>query len=436
MALLLEFERSYYCRGELMTHGVRRIPSGFSFIDKNWGGIYRGGSYMVIGPRKSGRTLLGLQMAMESAKSSEVCLYFTLMRPKDLMIQAASLNFDIQSYMNQNLIIVVRVAQPIEAYEMYNPDDYLVEYFHDIITVVDDYRPARIVFDELTPFVGFKNLDYLEHTFLKTIESIEERDITSLFIIGEPATQKTQAIVEGLSQFVTATINLKKDVANGKDRFHGGIVTITPNVGHTEGEFTAEYRIEPNVGVTTEFSLDRTITQTFEEPQMLPKIRNIGKPTKIDLPNEPYAFSNLYNYNDFLLILNNQIALFKSTGQTFNLVSLKLDPSAQMRGLLSLNQLQNAVRLATSKKDKICVVENKIVVLLVRGNLKSVIDLMTNIANNLPSKDPSYLSAVLDFISIYNIEVDERFDNAEMMMEAVLSSDTSSAYQPMNKYIG
>lgn len=420
-----------------MSSTIKRIPSGFSLIDKNWGGIYRGGSYIAVGPRKSGRTLLGLQCALEAAKASEVCLYFTLMRPKDLMIQAAALNFDIQSYMNQNLIIVVRVAPPNEIYDMYNPDDYLVEYFHDIITVVDQYRPTRIIFDELTPFVGFKNLDYLRDTFLRTLESIEERDITSMFIISEPATQKAQNIVEGLAQFVTGTIILKKEASSRAERFQSGIVTISPNVGHTEGEFTSEYRIEPNKGVTTEFSLDRTRTQTIDEVPRIIKSRNFNAQTKIEPPSEPYAFSNIYNYNDFLLILNNQIALYKSTGQSFNLISFKLDSTAQMRGLLNLSQLQNAIRLSTSKKDKICVVENKIVVLLVRGNMKSVVDLMTNVQNNLPNKDLNYINAVLEFISIFNQEVDERFDSAENLMDLVLTAEsTSNSYQPLNKYIG
>lgn len=420
-----------------MTSGVRRIPSGFSFIDQNWGGVYRGGSYILVGPRKSGRTLIGLQMALETAKGSDVCLYFTLMRPKDLMIQAASLNFDIQSYMNQNLIVVVRVAAPNDVYEMYNPDDYLVEYFNDIITVIDQYKPKRIVFDELTPFVGFRNLDYLRDTFLQTLEKIEERDITSLFIISEPATQKAQSIVDGLSQFVTANIYLKKDPTVAGEKFHGGIVTISPNVGHTEGEFTAEYRIEPNRGVTTEPIIERTQTFVTEEHPAIPRLRNFQKPTKIELPTEPYAFSNVYNYNDFLLILNNQIQLYKSTGQTFNLIALKLDPNAQMRGLLSLAQLQNSVRMATSKKDKICIVDGRIVILLVRGSLKGVIELMTNIQNNLPSKDPSFVNAVLDFISIYNKEIDETIENAESLMEAVLVSESAPhSYQPLNKYIG
>ena len=112
------------------------------------------------------------------------------------MIQAASLNFDIQSYMNQNLIIVVRVAPPNGIYDMYNYDDYLVEYFNDIITVVDQYRPARIIFDELTPFVGFKNLDYLQDAFVHTLETIEEKDITSLFIISEPATKELNQLLK------------------------------------------------------------------------------------------------------------------------------------------------------------------------------------------------------------------------------------------------
>ncbi len=390
---------------------------------------------MVVGPRKSGRTLIGLQFALEAAKSSEVCLYFTLMRPKDLMIQAASLNFDIQSYMNQNLIIVVRVAPPNNVYEMYNYDDYLVEYFNDIITVVDQYNPSRIIFDELTPFVGFKNIDYLQNAFVSTLEKIEDKDITSLFVISEPATKKTQSIVDGLSQYVTGTIELKKEAETKGDRYHVGTVTITPNVGHTEGKFSENYKIEPFKGVTTEFSPP---TSTIEELPAMPQGRSFSKPTRIEVPSEPYAFSNVYNYNDFLLILNNQIALYKSTGQSFNLVSIKLDPAAQLRGLLTIHQLQNAIRLSTSKKDKICSVDNKVIVLLIRGSMKSAVDLVSTMQNNLPSQDRNYINAILDYISVYNVEVDDRIENADSMLELVVNSDMDSThyYQPLNKFTG
>ncbi len=421
-----------------MSSSIRLISSGFNFLDKKWGGIYRGGSYLLVGPRKSGRTLLGLQFALEAAKSQEVCLYFTTMRPKDLMIQAASLSFDIQSYMNQNLIIVVRVAPPNDVYDMPNPDNYLVEYMNDIITVVNQYNPQRIIFDELTPFIGFNNLDLLKDSFLATLEHIEERDVSSLFIVGEPATERAEEIVDSLAQYVTGLIYLRKSGKKLEDRFQGGQVVISPNVGHTEGQFSSEYHIEPYKGVTTDFKknesthvyTDRSID---DEQKKFSKIKQNGNGhRKSDLT----YFTNVYNYNDFQLILNNQIALYKSTGQTFNLVVFKLDQVATVKGLLTVNQLQNAIRLASDKKDKICAFDNKVVVLLVKSSSKNVINLIQSVQDNLPSNDMEYINAVQQYISIFTLEVDESVENAESLIRYALDADRfpGSTYTPLTKY--
>lgn len=421
-----------------MSSSIRLISSGFNFLDKKWGGIYRGGSYLLVGPRKSGRTLLGLQFALEAAKSQEVCLFFTTMRPKDLMIQAASLSFDIQSYMNQNLIIVVRVAPPNDVYDMPNPDNYLVEYMNDIITVVNQYSPQRIIFDELTPFIGFNNLDILKDAFLATLEHIEERDVSSLFIVGEPATERAEEIVDSLAQFVTGLIYLRKSGKKLEDRFQGGQVVISPNVGHTEGQFSSEYHIEPYKGVTTDFK-KKEPTQVYtdrtfgDEQKKFSKIKQNGNGHR---NSDLTYFTNVYNYNDFQLILNNQIALYKSTGQTFNLVVFKLDQVATVKGLLTVNQLQNAIRLSSDKKDKICAFDNKVVVLLVKSSSKNVINLIQNVQNNLPSNDIEYINAVQEFISIFSIEVDETVENAESLIRYALDADriSGSSYTPLTKY--
>ncbi|MFH1195542.1 MAG: RAD55 family ATPase [bacterium] len=411
-----------------MISNIRLISSGFSFVDRNWGGVYRGGSYMVVGPRKSGRTLLGLQYALESAKRQEVCLYFTNMRPKDLMIQAASLNFDIQAFMNQNLIIVVRVAPPNDVYETQNPDEHLVEYLNDIVMVVNQYNPSRIIFDELTPYIGFNKLDLLRSTFLKMLETIEDKDITSLFIVGEPATQRAKGIIDTITQYITGSISLQKQDEKIAGKYHGGTVVISPNVGHTEGQFTATYIIEPNKGVTVEYAPSRK-TGVFNKQE----IRPAGN---VEVSTEAYSYSNIYNYGDFLLILNNQIGLFKSTGQTFNLVAIKLEEAAIMKGLLTLTQLQNAVKLSVDKKDKICVVDDKVLVLLVRSDQSSANKLMSGLKRNLPGADPEFMNAALENISVLNIEIDERIDNADNMMEYVLSAENESnqIYVPITKF--
>ena len=89
-----------------MKKKIQLVPSGIPLVDKAWGGFYRGGSYLLVGARKTGKTIIGLQYAMESALQDEVCLFFTSVRPKDLMINAASIDFDLQHYMNENLVIV------------------------------------------------------------------------------------------------------------------------------------------------------------------------------------------------------------------------------------------------------------------------------------------------------------------------------------------
>ncbi|MCX6149515.1 MAG: RAD55 family ATPase [Ignavibacteriales bacterium] len=433
-----------------MKRNIQLIQSGITLVDQAWGGFYKGGTYLLLGPRKSGRTLLGLQYALQAAKQKEICLYFTTMRPKDLMIHAASIDFDLQSFMNQNLIVVVRVAPPTEINDIRNPDEYLIEYFKDIVTVVNQFTPNRIIFDEITPYLGFSNLELLRNAFLQTLETIEEKDIISLFIIGEPATPVAQSIVDSLAQFVTGTIYLQKKPLGSEGKYQGGRLTITPNIGHTEGQFSADYFIEPYKGIVVDFKQNNYQQNSFQQGMQFPT-QNFPAPqppsyskkdsrylslSSFEIPSEPYSFSNLYDFNDFLLILNNQIALYKSTGQVFNIVSFKLDAGAEQNGLLTVNQLQNAIRLATDKKDKICVKDNKVVVLIVRGDKKGVQDMISKIQNNLPNTNPDYVKAVLNYISVLSVEIDENIENAESLMNYITSDEMISRgnFDSFNKF--
>ncbi len=427
-----------------MSGPIKLLKSGFKFIDVNWGGLYKGGSYLIVGQKKSGRTLLSLKFAHQFAVSKDICLLFTGMRPKDLMIQAASLNIDLQEYMDQNQIIVVRIAPPNYIYDVQNMDDYLIEYFNDIITVVNQYKPNSIIFDEITPYIGFRNIDLLRDSFLHTLEIIEEKDITSFFIVGEPATPKAQSIVDVLANYVTAVIALKKFDKKIDDRYHGGIITITPNVGHPEGQFSDQYRIEPRNGVTVDVEEPEEEKKAVEpeakeaEPlagSIPSKNETEEKNRTEDIVDDSLYYSNVYSYNDFLLILNNQIALFQSTGKKFNLLVFKLDPGAQVKGLLSLNQLQNSVRNATDKKDKICVQENKIMILVVDGTEKRIQNLTEKMKSHFPSSDPDYMKAVQEFISVMKVEVNNNITNSELMMDYIETAESKpgKAYVPLNQ---
>jgi len=406
-----------------MKRKIQLLPSGIPLVDNAWGGFYVGGTYLLIGQKKSGRSLLGLQFAFECVKQKGICLYLTSTRPKELMINAASIDFDLQYYMQQNSIILVKVAVP-EKNEEKNPDDSLAEFFKDIIPLVEQYQPAKIVFDELTPFVEFKNIKYLQEVFLDSTEAIEDSGATSLLILGDPAVSETTSIVESLAECSTGIIYLHKNEDREKI-INGGKMIITPNIGHAEGQFSANYFIEPYKGVVTDFKKSpREIINPI-----------LGKETKyksladIVTSSEKISFPNLYSVDDFYLVLNNQIAKFKATGVPFYLVSFRLNPEAEKYGLLTIAQLQNTVRLSIEKKDKICIINNKIIILISGEDPKNLINLIAKIKSNMPVTDPEYLNKIFQHILVYTLQIEERFSSGEEMVSELISESNNGLNQ-------
>ncbi len=420
--------------------------SGFNLIDKRWGGLYEGGSYLVIGSRKSGRTLLGLQYAQASVNQGEICVYFTNMRPKDLMIQAASIGFDIQKNMDSNSIIVVRVATPEDIYQHTNSDEILVEYLNDIITIINQYHPQRLIFDELTTFVGFRSNELLKSSFIHLLESIEDKDITSMYIVAEPATKKTNEIVDILANLVTGVVYLKKSTKKIENQFFGGTAIITPNVGHTEGQFSLQYKIMPKIGVSVDIE-DEIKNQIVEEnSQLEPEVNSFKSydsfeavPVKKQIEEkiiEKRKFvenpPNLYTYNDFTLIINNQIALFKSAGQKFNLISFNVSKSIFEITNVSLSDIKNAIIQSTNRTEKICYIDDLIMVLIPNSNEQKVADFFVLFGKSLKEVglDEKKFNLVL---SMFNYEVDENLDRAETILDYLTSPTTSeNLYLPFN----
>jgi len=425
---------------------INLINTGISIVDESWGGFYRGGTYVLIGPRKSGRTTIGLQYAMAGIQQKEVCLYFTSMRPKDLMILAASVDFDLQTHMDNGELIVVKVTPPLDVYESGNPDNYLVEYLNDIVNVVEQYQPARLVFDELTYFVGFENIGLLQQAFLRTIESIEDKNVTSLYVLGEPATPFAQNIVDNIVQYTTAIIYLQK-VEGG--RVQGGKATITPNIGHTEGQFTTDFTFEPYKGVV--FAIDKKpqteildpgqsnpfpmgMPSSTSYPAVQPPMASqnnfqqvAGSPpprykplSEIEVVNAPMAHTNQYSKEEFNLILNNQVALYKSTGQAFTLIVFKLDPQAEAAGIISTNQLNNAIRLSLTLKEKVCIDGFTTIVLLGKSDERALSVLTSKIRSNLQSNDPTYLPRVLSVVYAFTYVSNATTENADGILREVL----------------
>lgn len=410
---------------EEMNQKIQIVPSGISLIDKAWGGLYRGGTYLLVGAHKSGRTTLAIEFVKECVEQKEICLYFTIRRPKDLMMHAASLNFDLQDYVMQNSVIVVRVDSAISLDEKRSSDEILSDYIRDIVGIVEQYQPSKIIFDELTPFLNFKNIELLEKAFSETIEAVEDFGITTIFILGDPITASAKKVVDVLASHSTGIFYLQRK-EYGEEKLPAGLMSITPVIGHTEGKFKAGYTIVPHKGFSF-ITEDRTTSRFYSNGKSV-QVESKYKPiNEIATTDEEYQISNLYNYDDFKLIINSLIALYKSTGLPFTLVSFRLDEEVIKNNLISLNQLRNAIRLSVERKDKICVVANKVIVLIPKEDQKDVSGLISRVKGNLTFENNGVKENITKHISVYALRIDDSVNSCEDMLNEIRSDEVKGS---------
>ena len=146
----------------------------------------------------------------------------------------------------------------------------------------------------------------------------------------------------------------------------------------------------------------------------------------IEDPVNAINSTNSYSFDEFELIINNQIALYQLTGKLFRLISIRLDESSSQPKFITLNQLRNAVRLSMDKKDKMCTVGNKILILMIKETGNVVSDLVANIKSNLPNDNKNLVRAISEVISIFSIDVDEEVKDAKSMIESIIDNQSTN----------
>lgn len=405
-----------------MKRSVRLITSGIQLVDNTWGGFYKGGTYLLVGERKTGKTLISIQYAMEAAKQKGTCLFFTNARPKDIIIQAASIDVDLEEQINQNKIIIVRVAPPNDFYGFSDRDNLLTEYLVDIENLVNQYNPTRIVFDEITPYIDYQDTSKLKNVFTRTFEGIEDRGITSLLILREPASMEAQLIFNVLGSFSTGVIQLYKSTDEG-GIVRGGVMDIQPNVGHSEGRFKANYTIEPYKGVITHFKLPKNKEAEANKLSQLKKSNGFTTLSEIDNKNAVEDLSNFYSIEEFKLMVNNHIAMNKTTGQLFSLLSFKLVEDNLKQSSLTNNQLKNVIKISVERKDKICIINDVVLVLYLKEDIKLLNNLLAKVKSNLPSDDAEERALMAKDVVFRILTINDSIRDADDMLADVLSSD-------------
>lgn len=203
------------------------IPSGIDPIDREWGGLYRGGAYLVFGRAASGRGLLNLRYVMTGVDRRERCLFIASDRPKDLMIQAASIGFDLRKAQKAGFVRLMRIPPMLNLQSM--GDEAVAKALWDLVALVRREKPDRIVINDFMPFVMFRSFDRFRMEFVRMLEQFDSLESTAILALPEPANQQSRRVIEFMAGQMTGSMHVELE-----DDDPGSTVrrlTLIPHIG-------------------------------------------------------------------------------------------------------------------------------------------------------------------------------------------------------------
>ncbi|CAN5589356.1 hypothetical protein BH23BAC4_BH23BAC4_04200 [soil metagenome] len=186
------------------------LASGLAPIDRAWGGLHRGGAYLIYGSAQSGRHLAMLSIAQAGFEAGERALLVTTRDPAALSAEASTLGLDLSDAYNRGLVRLMRL--PAEA--LAGRDDAgLRKVFDDLVALAIEHGPDRLIVDDFTPLVPFRTFDAFQDAFQSLVADLRGIGSATILGMGEPANEQSKRIVEAMRSRVRGSIHVARDDA-------------------------------------------------------------------------------------------------------------------------------------------------------------------------------------------------------------------------------
>lgn len=313
------------------------IPSGIDPIDREWGGLYRGGAYLVFGRAASGRGLLNLRYVMTGAERSERCLFIASDRPKDLMIQAASIGFDLKRAQKSGSVRMMRIPPMLNLQSM--GDDAVAKALWDLVALVRREKPDRIVINDFMPFVMFRSFDRFRMEFVRMLEQFDSLESTAILALPEPANQQSRRVIEFMAGQMTGAMHIETtdDDPGSTERK----LTLIPHVGQIKRQTVSSWDLADLIKAADEVSIAGETTLEFGAYTGLPQAEPVPEAPSPETPAPaaPSRFSaggvrgdegNEQRYSDrdaFRRRLERHFSTREEGARPFLLLAMRMDRS-------------------------------------------------------------------------------------------------------------
>jgi hypothetical protein len=174
----------------------------------------------------------------------EKCLLVSPGRPQDWMIQAASVNFDLEEARAADRIRMFWVPSKIKSQA--GMDEAAAYAMGELVDMILREQPDRLLIDDFTPFLQFVSFERFREAFVSMMARLEEVETTILLMMPDAVNMPSKQIIGFMRNHMSGSIHMAlKEEATAENR---RVVTLLPGLGHVNHEVFDDWEI-PNLSL-------------------------------------------------------------------------------------------------------------------------------------------------------------------------------------------
>ena len=189
-----------------MNVAVPPAPSGLSAVDRQWGGLAAGRTYLLVGRAGAGRSALAFQIVKAAVDDGTKCLVISPRAPEALVDVANGVGLDLGQAHRWGRLRLLRIPPAAELAKRGAAG--LAKSYRDLVGLVEADRPGRVVIEDFTPLVQFDTFERFREAFSTLVSDLRDLDATLVVGLGDPANDASRHLLDVVSTLVDGTIQL------------------------------------------------------------------------------------------------------------------------------------------------------------------------------------------------------------------------------------
>ena len=169
-------------------------PSGLADVDRQWGGLGAGHTYLLVGRAGAGRSSLALRAAQATVDGGGTCLLLSPRPPSELVEIGSEIGFDLAAAHGAGLLRPLRIPTAAELAE--RGADGLETAYRDLVALARSEGATRVVVEDFTPLVQFDSFERLEEAFAGLVADVRDLEATLVVGLGAPANDASRRLLD------------------------------------------------------------------------------------------------------------------------------------------------------------------------------------------------------------------------------------------------